>query len=311
MRWKWLLTLIPALVGLIWMFLGDRGVVPNPRPYLVGDLGVLLFLGGLVVAALSSGYFALWAYTQRKHEQALSQAQAQAALQAAEERRRFLRRLDHELKNPLTAMRAGLANLTEAPSPEARHEALDSIEAQTLRLSRLSSDLRKLAELETRPLECEPVNMGELLEEVLATAQERPEAGDRRLALTLPQAPWPLPEVDGDGDLLFLALHNLMDNACKFTRAGDTVEVRAFEDGASVVVEVADTGPGIAEEDVTHVWEELYRGEGARGVPGSGLGLALVRAIAERHGGQVNLRSRAGQGTVFTLRLPVRHSGPH
>ncbi|NLG48951.1 MAG: HAMP domain-containing histidine kinase [Chloroflexi bacterium] len=311
MRWKWLLTLIPALLGLIWMFLGDRGIVPNPRPYLVGDLGVLLFLGGLIVAALAGGYYALWASTGRKREQALAQMHAQTTLQAAEERRRFLRRLDHELKNPLTAIRAGLANLTEAPSPDARHEALESIDAQTLRLSRLASDLRKLAELETRPLECEPVSMGELLEELLATARERPEAGSRRLTLTLPQAPWPLPEVDGDGDLLFLALHNLLDNACKFTRAGDTVEVRAYEDGASVVVEVADTGPGISEEDIAHVWEELYRGESARGVPGSGLGLALVRAVAERHGGQVNLRSRAGQGTVFTLRLPARQPATH
>ena len=188
MRWKWLLTLIPALIGLIWMLLGDQGIVLQSRPYLVGDLGVLLFLGGLVVAALSSGYFALWAYTERRRERALSQMQLQAAAQAAEERRRFLRRLDHELKNPLTAMRAGLANLTEAPSPQARHEALESIEAQTLRLSRLASDLRKLAELETRPLECEPVNMGDLLEEVLA-ARERPEAEDRRLTPTPPQAP--------------------------------------------------------------------------------------------------------------------------
>ena len=86
---------------------------------------------------------------------------------------------------------------------------------------------------------------------------------------------------------------------------GDRIEVRALEDGAAVVVEVADTGPGIPETEVPLVWEELYRGQGARGIPGSGLGLALVRAIAERHGGQVDLRSREGQGTVFTLRLPT------
>jgi two-component system OmpR family sensor kinase len=71
-------------------------------------------------------------------------------------------------------------------------------------------------------------------------------------------------------------------------------------------VEVADTGPGIPEPEIAHIWDELYRGEGARGIPGSGLGLALVRAIVERHGGQVSLRSRAGQGTVFSLRLPLQ-----
>jgi two-component system OmpR family sensor kinase len=115
-----------------------------------------------------------------------------------------------------------------------------------------------------------------------------------------------VPDVLGDWDLLFLASYNLLDNALKFTRPGDTVEVRAFEDGAFVAIEVADTGPGIPEDDVSRVWEELYRGQGARGIPGSGLGLALVRAIVERHGGQVKLRSRLGQGTVVTMRLPVK-----
>jgi len=81
--------------------------------------------------------------------------------------------------------------------------------------------------------------------------------------------------------------------------------MRAFEDGNQVVIEVADTGPGIPEEDVVHVWEELYRGEGARGIQGSGLGLALVRAIVSRHEGDIDLRSRPGEGTVFMLRLPV------
>jgi two-component system OmpR family sensor kinase len=103
-----------------------------------------------------------------------------------------------------------------------------------------------------------------------------------------------------------LGIYNLLDNALKFTRPGDTVEVRAYEDGAFVAVEVADTGPGIPQEELSRVWEELYRGQGARGVPGSGLGLALARAIVERHGGRVTLRSRAGQGTVFAVRLPVR-----
>ena len=173
-----------------------------------------------------------------------------------------------------------------------------------MRLSRLAADLRKLADLETRPLEDAPVDIAELLREVMGVIQERPEAADRRLALTLPQAPWPLPIVKGDRDLLFLALHNLVDNALKFTQCDDTVEVRAFEEGTGVAIEVADTGPGIPEAEVPFVWEELSRGQAARGIPGSGLGLALVRAVVARHGGQVGLRSRVGQGTVVTLTLP-------
>lgn len=91
---------------------------------------------------------------------------------------------------------------------------------------------------------------------------------------------------------MFLAAHNLLDNAIKFSRPGDTIEVRAFEDGAALVVEVADTGPGIPDEVLPHVWEELYRGEGTRSIPGSGLGLALARAIVQRHGGRAGVRSR-------------------
>ena len=109
----------------------------------------------------------------------------------------------------------------------------------------------------------------------------------------------------GDRDLLFLAVYNLLDNALKFTRPGDIIEVRAVENGRTVTVEVADTGPGIPEDELPHVFEELYRGQRARGTEGSGLGLALVRAIAERHRGMVTVRSREGEGTVFTLHLPL------
>ena len=179
------------------------------------------------------------------------------------------------------------------------------MEAQALRLSRLAADLRKLAELETRAVERSPVNIDQLLHEAFEFAKDNPEAQQRHLILTIPQAPWPLPTIPGDPDLLFLAIHNLLDNAIKFSKNGDTIEVRAFEDGSTLAIEVADTGPGIPEDDLPHVWEELYRGISARGIPGSGLGLALVRAVAERHNGEVNLRSRAGKGTVFSLKLPL------
>jgi two-component system, OmpR family, sensor kinase len=116
--------------------------------------------------------------------------------------------------------------------------------------------------------------------------------------------PWFLPEVRGDADLLYLALRNVLGNAAKFTQPDEAIQVRAFEDTNHIVVEVADEGSGIPEEELPYVTEELYRGKEARGLPGSGLGLALVRAIVERHGGQVSIRSRVKQGTVVSLRLP-------
>ncbi len=304
MRWrKWSVVLLPALGGTGAAALVKVASLPSPVVYMRADLGILLALVGLLLSALAAMGLALCARAERlggeKHATDLR-------AQATEERRRFLQRLDHELKNPLTAIRAGLANVTNDSSGGERQKALASMEAQVMRLSRLTADLRKLAELEARPLECVSINVTELLEEVVALALEQPMADTRRLSLVLPQAPWPLPNISGDWDLLFLAAYNLLDNAYKFTRSGDTVEVRAFEDGSTVVVEFADTGPGIPEAEVPRVWDELYRGQAARGIPGSGLGLALVRAVVERHGGQVTLRSRIGHGTVVTVRLPVR-----
>ncbi len=301
MKWRHLLIPIPLGVGLlasVWFHY--RGA--NPVFYARADAAALTTLAGLLLTLLLAAGYAAYGLLERARQAWLAQAQAQAA----EDRRRFLQRLDHELKNPLTALRAALANLAGAPTDAARRETLVSVEAQVQRVSRLVADLRKLAELETRPIEHTPIDLTALLEEALALARERPEATERHLALTLPRAPWPLPTITGDRDLLFLAMHNLLDNALKFTRPGDTVELRAFEDGATVVVEVADTGPGIPEEELSYVWEELYRGQGARGTPGSGLGLALVRAIVLRHGGQATLRSRVGRGTVVTVRLPAR-----
>ena len=296
---RWLITLAPAIVGVglaLYFFLA-YDASHDHIVYLRADLGAVSLLLGLGLSSLAALIFALLVWAERTRQQAITEA--------ADERRRFLRRLDHELKNPLTAIRAGLANLTESPSDKARGEALASVEAQALRLSRLSADLRKLAELEVRLVEHSPVDVPALLHEAFSMAQEQTGAANRHLNLSIPQAPWPLPNIQGDPDLLLLAVHNLLDNALKFSRPGDTLELHAFEDGADIVIEVADTGPGIPEDEQPHVWEELYRGEAGRGIPGSGLGLALVRAIAERHNGRVSLRSRLGQGTVFTLRLPA------
>jgi two-component system OmpR family sensor kinase len=300
MNRRWLFLLTPAILGLAFYLILGAGLLPDPLLHVRMSFSYLCLFTGLIISLL---LLAIWEFGRFRRWRFQYQKQVQA--QAADERRRFLRRLDHELKNPLTAIRAGLANIAEAPTESSRQEAVESVEAQALRLSRLSADLRKLAELETRPLEQSRVNIVALLQEVFNIAQDQPGAGERRLTLTLPQAPWPISAVSGDSDLLFLAVHNLMDNALKFTQPGNTIELRAFEDGANVVIEVADTGPGIAPEDLAHVWEELYRGKGARSTQGSGLGLALVRSIAERHGGQATVRSRVGQGSVFTIRLPA------
>jgi two-component system OmpR family sensor kinase len=236
-------------------------------------------------------------------------ASGRAAAQAAQDRLRFLARLDHELKNPLTAMRAGLANAGQALGRPAAVDgariALTSVSGQADRITRLVSDLRRLADLEALQIEMAPVDLSRLLGEVAEASAGLPGAGERSIRASVPQAPWPLPLVGGDRDLLFVAVQNLVANAVKYSRPGDTLEIRASEDGDAVLVEVADTGIGIPADEVGQVWEELARGRAARAIPGTGIGLALVRVIVARHGGRVAIRSREGQGTVVSVWLPV------
>lgn len=296
MRRLALFAALPPLAALALAALITVDFLPRPVLYLRADLASAAMLASLALAGLGMAVV----FARRARDLAARRAQERAD----DDRRRFLHRLDHELKNPLMAVRAGLANLAlETPAANA---TVHSVEAQVLRLAGLASDLRKLADLETRPLEREPVDLGALLDELLELARERPESAARSVVLSVPRAPWPLPTVAGDRDLLFLALYNLLDNALKFTAPGDTIELRAFEDGNAVVIEVADTGVGVEAAEQPHVWEELYRGSTAQGTPGSGLGMPLVRAIIGRHGGEANLRSRPGQGTVVRLRLPTR-----
>jgi two-component system OmpR family sensor kinase len=297
MRWRWGWVFLPFVLGLVAALVVLLTDVPNPVLFVQADLWIIILGIGVGISMLTVAIVAIF--------DRIEKIEIDATIQFAEDRRRFLRRLDHELKNPLTAILAGLANLSIAETSDDRSTSLNSVQTQVSRLRRLVAELRKLSELETRALDLGPIDMTELLEDSFTLAQDHANAGKRVLSLSIPHAPWPLPSIQGDRDLLILAIHNLLDNAIKFSHPGDTIEMRAFDDGDQVIIEVADTGPGILEEDVPHVWEELYRGKGARGIQGSGLGLALVRAIVARHEGEVSLRSRAGEGTVFVLRLPA------
>lgn len=300
--WGWVLSLLPTGLGILISVLANQEIIANPVLFLRGDLAALAARIGIAISIVIIAVSLIWGYVQKRYRYELQQVRQAAS----EDRRRFLQRLDHELKNPLTAIRAGLTNIASEPLDDYLTEEVSAVQAQVLRISRLVADLRKLATLEITPLETTSVNMVDLLNEVISALEDQAEEEKRQLSLIIPNAPWPLPDVEGDPDLLLLAVHNFLDNAVKFTSPGDTIEVRAFDDGREVVIEVADTGPGIPDDEIDRVWEELYRGEQARSVPGSGLGLPLIRAIVEKHGGTVGLRSRQDQGTIFSMRLPSK-----
>ena len=286
-----LLALIPLAVGLVLTVValanGEARELVVSYSVAWGWLGL-----GLVATIVWLGA----TLSRGSRRRAVAAAKAAGEAEQRENQARFLSRLDHELKNPLTAIRAGLSNL-DATTP-----AVASIDGQVMRLSRLITDLRKLAELRAVTLETAPVDLAELAREVVDAV----DADSRTVTLGFPRAPRPLPAVRGDYDLLFLALYNLVSNAVKYSAPGDTIEVRGSEADASVSIEIADTGRGIPNDEQSRVWEELSRGRGALDVPGSGLGLPFVKAIVERHGGSVHLQSREREGTLVRVTLPLQ-----
>jgi len=307
-----LLVLAPLLGGVV------LGVIlqaadSRVRLYTAASPGLVAVTAGLLGSAVAAVVIAARRRAASAAAAAASAASAAAVRQVAEEaaraRLRFFMRLDHELKNPLTAIRAGLANIEQgggmALASAGTVAALASVSVQADRIARLVSDLRKLADLETQEIEMTPVDLTGLLDEVAGAVAEIPAARERIIRVTVPRAPWPLPLVEGDRDLLFIAVQNLVANAVKFSVPGDTVEVRASDDGDALLLEVADTGAGIPADEIGQVWQELARGRAARSLPGTGIGLALVRVIVARHRGQVAIRSRDGQGTVVGIRLPI------
>jgi len=241
-----ILALVPFALGLATALLLQVTTDRLPIIRLRADLGIwFALLGGLLTLLALTG-IVTWAAAGRRLDRALTEArQAQA-----EAHRRFLRQLDHELKNPLTAIRVGLANLTGTSPGEARARTLAGVETQVSRLSKLATDLRKLADLETQPLERTAVDLNELLSEAVALARQRPESEGRGITLTLPQAPWPLPQVPGDRDLLFVAAYNLVDNALKFTRSGDIMVMAERGADGLVTFTVSDTGIGMTKEQL-------------------------------------------------------------
>ncbi len=306
LRRPWLALLIvglPLLVGGLIPILALAFSLPIPVLVFRVDVATVLFALGLFLTLLAAGaYLGAWLRDRRARTEA-----QQMALEAERSRIRFMRRLDHEIKNPLTGLQVALANLREGRTAEERDRASSNARHAVERLSKLLTDMRKLSDLGERPVERLRVDIPQLLQEMIEAAQLQPAYRLRQINLTVARVPRRLPAVTGDRDLLGLAIYNLIENALKFTAPDDAVEVRALEDGRAIIVEVADTGQGVAPEDLHNIFEELYRGSNARGVEGSGLGLALARRIVELHGGEIAVRSRRDEprGTVFTLRLPI------
>lgn len=309
MRWKsircWLGPLVLLLLGVVFSVLASRGVLTNFlfTGSLHFDLAFIILAAGVLGGVIWTIVNLAEMSTRRRVDRAL---QAERNLQG-QERQRFLRRLDHELKNPLTTIRLGITNLQLDPGANQETAgSLERISHQAQRLQTLVENLRTLTEMNEASLDKTAVDVREMLEDARELAAGAPECHGRQVTLALQQVPWPVSTVSGDRDLLVAAFRNLVENALKFSTPDGQVEVRASEDGRSVLVEIDDNGRGIAAADQALIFDELYRGENARDLPGSGLGLALVKRIIDLHGGTITVHSRPGQGTMVRVELPVK-----
>jgi len=219
--------------------------------------------------------------------------------------RKFSADVAHELRTPLCAMR-GEAELllSRSHSGDEYREAMERFAEQFDRLNRLTSDLLLLARFEVRP----QVQPGERLDlgELLRGLGELFEALAEEKGISLEVAAWDSIQTSGDRALLQQAFANVIHNAIQYTPGGGQVKVTCEREGAWVRVSVQDTGVGIPEQDLPHVFKRFYRVEKSRSrdTGGSGLGLSISKRILEVHGGKIDLLSAAGRGTTVEMWLP-------
>lgn len=288
--------LLPLILGGLGLLLLLRVILINSFVLVPEDLDIIILVILLSVALVIAIHTIVRLSMNYLRELSVQRVRRETIA----EHSRFLRRLDHELKNPLTTLRAGLRTLSLTPLDDPQQQIVATMERETLRLSRLVDDLRKLAELEAQPLNLQPFNLEAFIHNLIEIEEERFSNGRRTLTAQLDT---PHPTWVADEDLLALALHNLLDNAYKYTEPGDTIQL-SVTSNHDLHIQLSDSGPGIPPDVQPLIWEELFRAGQNSKITGSGIGLALVKAIIERHNGTVHIHSQPDQGTTISLRLP-------
>lgn len=228
-------------------------------------------------------------------------ATAEDVARSERTRQRMAADVAHELRTPLTALQAGLEELRDG-FVEPDRERLGALHAQSVRLGRVVDDLAALSAAETAALSLhrEVLDLGELVEDAVTAARASMEGAGLIVTTALPHGVL----VDADPDRLHQAVGNLLSNATRYCRSGDTVAIALTATSDDAVVTVADTGPGIATDDLDRVFDRLWRGSADRDGAGTGIGLAVVRELVVAHGGTVSATSDGESGAAFMIRLP-------
>ncbi len=289
--------LSPALAGVRLLFDNPghsawaRSFLPDPRFYWLALV--------LVVGVTAFGMYLLLRDVRRESRLAAAQSQ-------------FVSSVSHELKTPLTAIRmfAESLSLGWTKDPARQKEYLETIVSESERLGRLLNNVLDLSKIEqgVRIYHKEPTSLDDVIQRAARTMSFPLQQQGIALHLDLDPA---MPSVMADKDALEQAVLNLLHNAMKYTGDSRDIEIVLKKDGDFAVVGVADHGFGIRDEDRARIFEKFVRIESSQNarIPGTGLGLTIVRHIAEAHGGRIEVESRPGQGSTFSLRIPMEEGG--
>ncbi len=252
----------------------------------------------LMVSSLVAGVVLTWRTLQRE-------------LEVAERESAFVSAVSHEFRSPL----AGIRQLSDmlvrgrVPSDDRRQQYYLTIRRESDRLARLVENVLDIARIKDgrKEYRAEPIDTVAWLRGVTDEFQQTLDTDHRQVVAAIPDT---LPAIRGDRQALSTVVHNLLDNAVKYSPGCPTVWLDADEAGDSVSIHVRDEGVGIPPDEQARVFDRFYRGrELADEVRGTGLGLSLVRHIVEAHGGSIDLASAPGTGSTFTVRLPRDSAG--
>jgi signal transduction histidine kinase len=256
-----------------------------------------LLLAGLAVLALvllTGSYFILRSIT-REH--------AVARLQSE-----FVSAVSHEFRTPLTSLRqlSDMLSKGRIPTEELRQESYDILSRESERLQRLVESVLNFGRLEARAFQyrLEDLDPAALVRDLAAEFQEKAAAQGYRVELAQ-AGEYPL--IRADREAFGLALWNLLDNAVKYSPDCRTVWVGMARDGGRLAIQVRDRGMGIPAAEQKEIFKKFVRGAGSRAsnIKGTGIGLAMARHIIEAHDGEIRVKSEPGQGSTFTILLPL------
>jgi two-component system, OmpR family, phosphate regulon sensor histidine kinase PhoR len=220
-------------------------------------------------------------------------------------RQEFISNVSHEIQSPLTSIRGFACALQqEGLSAEDRRHYLEIIEAESLRLSKLSANLLRLTSLESDQMKFDPkpYRLDAQIRALILACEPQWTAKRLEMDVSLEEA-----EIPADEDLMSQVWLNLIHNSIKFTPEGGSVRVALHRRGDRIEVSVADTGIGISHDDQAHVFERFYKADPARqrSDGGSGLGLSIAKKVLDLHGARISVRSELGAGASFIVELPL------